>query len=277
MLIAIPPPARQRADPWPALVWLLAPDFGRLGWRGLIEAMHQAFFTMSLGIGVMMNLGVYLPAAAPVKRLALSLVVIDIGFSLAAGVALTTLILAAGLQPAPGLAQIFQVLPRSLPATTGGMLFGVGFFVTLVLVALCSATALLEPITRYLIDRLRWTRVFSATSSALAIWYLGIGSLLSFSVIQEHELLGRNFFEWIQFITASWLAPATGLLVCVFVVSIIPDDLTPALWGHRDRWLYRAWLFALRYPARLGLIAILMYATGLLDWLVGFWVGVEQR
>lgn len=263
--------ATATADAAPALRWLLAPDFGRLGWRGVIEAMHQAFFTMSLGIGVMMNLGVYLPAAAPVKRLALTLIVVDVAFSVLAGVALFTMIFAAGLQPAPGLALIFQVLPRSLPPTIGGTLFGVAFFLTLFLVTLSSATALLEPMTRYLIDRLRWTRVFAATSSALGIWYLGLGSLLSFSLIQDAELWGRNFFEWVQFLTASWLAPATGLLVCVFVVSIMPRALTAAVWGERDLWLYRAWFFLLRYPARLGLIAILLYATGALDLLVRFW------
>lgn len=259
------------ADPGPALALLLQPDFGRLGWRGVIEAMHQAFFTMSLGIGVMMNLGVYLPVAAPVKRLALTLLLIDLAFSLTAGVALFTIILGAGLQPAPGLAMIFHVLPRSLPATGGGTLFGVAFFVTLFLVTLSSATVLLEPMTRYLIDRLRWTRVFAATSAALGIWYLGLGSLLSFSVIQDAELWDRNFFEWVQYLTASWLAPMTGLLVCVFVVSIMPRQLTRALWGERDRWLYRMWFLALRFPARIGLIVILLYATGLLDWLVGFW------
>jgi neurotransmitter:Na+ symporter, NSS family len=260
------------ADPLPALRWLLLPDFARIGWRGLIEALHQAFFTMSLGIGVMMNLGVYLPVAAPVKRLALSVLAIDVIFSLVAGIAVFTMIFAAGLQPAPGLALIFQVIPRSLPQTFGGTLFGVAFFATLFMVTLSSAIALLEPVTRYLIDRLRWTRVFAATSGALMIWYLGLASLLSFSVIQDAELLGRNFFEWVQVLTASWLAPATGLLVCVFVVSIMPRELTAAMWGERDRWLYAAWFFALRYPARLSLILILLYASGLLEWLLRFWV-----
>ncbi|MEQ1440537.1 sodium-dependent transporter [Fontimonas sp. SYSU GA230001] len=258
-------------DAGSAVRWLLAPDFSQLGWRGVIEAMNQAFFTMSLGIGVMMNLGVYLPVAAPVKRLALTLMLIDLCFSLLGGIALFTVILAAGLQPAPGLALIFQVLPRSLPQDLGGTLFGVGFFLTLFLVALSSATVLLEPLTRYLIDRLRWTRVFAAASSALIIWYLGLGSLLSFNVLENFQLWGNNFFEWVRFLTASVFAPATGLLICVFVVSIMPRDLVSATWGERDRWLFQAWFYLLRYPARIGLIVILCYASGLLNWLVGLW------
>lgn len=259
------------SDAGTAVRWLLTPDFGRLGWRGIIEAMNQAFFTMSLGIGVMMNLGVYLSVAAPVKRLALSLILVDLSFSILGGIALFSVIFAAGLQPAPGLALIFQVFPRSLPQTLGGTLFGVGFFVTLFLVTLSSATVLLEPLTRYLIDRLRWTRVFAAASSALVIWYLGLGSLLSFNVFENFELWGNNFFEWIRFLTASILAPATGLLICVFVVSFMPRDLVATTWGERDRWLYPIWFFLLRYPARIGLIVILLYASGLLDWLIGLW------
>ncbi len=261
------------ADPMPAITWMLVPDFSRLGWRGVIEAMHQAFFTMSLGIGVMMNLGVYLPASAPVKRLALSVLLIDVCFSVLAGTAIFTMIFASGQVPVPGLALIFQVIPLSLPATPGGTLFGIAFFLMLFMVTLCSATALLEPLTRYLIDRLRWTRVFAATTGALIIWYLGLGSLLSFNIFQDAELFGRNFFGWVQFITASLLAPATGLLICVFVVSIMPRDFTSAVWGERDRWLYSAWFFALRYPARVSLIIILLYASGLLDWFVRFWTG----
>jgi len=251
--------------------YLLDPDFGRLGWRGTLEAMHQAFFTLALGVGVMINLGVYLPASVAVKRMALTLVIVDVVFSLVAGLAIFSVILSAGLQPAPGLALIFQVLPRSLPEGIGGVLFGVGFFVALFLVTLCSATAMLEPLTRYLMDRLRWTRVFAATSGALVVWYLGIGSLLSFSVLQNAEAWGRNFFEWVQFLTTSLLAPATGLLVCVFVVSIMPRDLVSHLWGERDRWLYRTWYLLLRYPARLGLIVILLYATGLIDRIMAVW------
>ncbi len=271
MILALVGYAVFSLDPWPALRWLLTPDFDRLGWRGVMEAIHQAFFTMSLGFGVIMGLGAYLPTNAPIKRMALTLILIDVLVSVLSGVALFTVIFSAGLKPVPGLALIFQVLPQSLPQGIAGTLFGVTFFVLMFIVTLCSATALLEPLTRYMIDRWRMTRVFAAATGALIVWYLGLGTLLSFSMFQDAELFGRNFFGWVQFITASVLAPATGLMACVFVVSIMPRELTRAMWGERDRWLYGAWFFALRYPARIGLILILLYASGLLDCVVGFW------
>lgn len=258
-------------DPLPALAYLFAPDFAALGWRGVLEAMHQAFFTLSLGIGVMLTLGVYLPARAPLGGLAVTVLSANVAFSVFAGIAVMSIVLGAGLQPEPGLAMIFQVLPRSLPEGLGGSLFGVGFFLALFLVTLSSAAALLEPLTRYLMDRHRWTRVFAATSGALLVWYLGLGTLLSFSVIQHFELGGRNFFEWVQFLTAGWLAPLTALMICVLMVSIVPGNVTDALWGERQRWFAGVWRKVLRYPGRIGLIVILLYSTGLLDALIQIW------
>lgn len=258
-------------DTFGVLGFLLMPDLARFGWRGALEALHQAFFTLSLGIGVGLALGSYLPANAPIKRLALGVLLMDTVFSLVAGLAVFAMVFSAGLQPTPGLALLFQVFPRALPPGLPGILFGVGLYTAMFLITLTSATALLEPVTRYLMDRLRWTRVFAATSSALLIWYLGLGTLLSFSLIQEARLFDRNFFEWVQWLTATWFAPIGGLLICVLVVSIMPRDFVRALWGDRDGWLYTTWFALLRYPARVGLILVLLYAAGLLDWLLSLW------
>ncbi len=263
--------ALQAGDAEAALRFVLTPDLGKFTWRSLFEALQQAFFTLGLGMGAMMALGSYLPAQAPVKRMALVVLLVDTLFALVAGIAVFAMIFSAGLQPVPGLALLFQVLPRSVPEGIAGTLFLVSLYTVMVLVTLTSATALLEPVARYVMDRLRWTRVFAATFTATMIWYLGLGTLLSFSVIQHATLFGRNFFEWVQWLTASWLAPAAGLLICVFVVSIMPRDLVRILWGERDPWLFKPWFVLLRYPARLGLIAILLYSAGLMDGLASLW------
>lgn len=260
-----------RADTRGALGLLLQPDVARFGWRGALEALHQAFFSLGLGIGVMLGLGSYLPASAPIKRLALTVILMDTLFSLVAGLAVFACIYTAGLKPEPGLALMFQVFPRSLTPDLGGTLFAVGLYLAMFLITLTSATALLEPVTRYLMDRLRWTRVFAAASAAVVIWYLGLGTLLSFSILENVSVLGRNFFEWVQWLTASWFAPLGGLLLCILVVSVLPRELVRQFWGERDRWVFPVWFALLRYPARVCLILVLLYAAGLLGWLASLW------
>ena len=254
-----------------ALTHLLTPDWGRFGWRGALEALHMAFFTLSLGMGVMFTLGTYLPARAPLVRTALILIVMDTGFSLVAGLAVFAIIFNAGLDPAPGLALIFQVLPQALPNTQWGTGIAVLFFSMLFIVTLSSGTTLLEATTRFVMERERTTRAFAATTAALMIWFVGLGSLLSFSALQDFNLLGRNFFEWAQWLSTSWLAPMSGLMICVLTARILPRDLARAVWGDHNGWGFNLWSWLLRYPARLGLIAVVAYSTGLLDWLAQLW------
>lgn len=254
-----------------ALSYLLTPSLSKFGWRGALVALHQAFFTTGLGMGVMLALGSYLPANAPLKRMALLVIAMDTVFSLIAGGAIFILIFNAGLQPAPGLALTMEVLPQALPQNLAGALLAAGFYTMMFLITMCSAVTLLEPITRFIQDWQRTTRVFAATTSAMLIWLIGLGSLLSFSVLSGVKLFGLNFFEWVQSLTASWFAPACGLLICIFASRIMPRELALAAFGQRDSVLFNLWANALRYPARIGLIVILIYSTGLLDWLASLW------
>ncbi|NGY06285.1 sodium-dependent transporter [Solimonas terrae] len=263
--------AFRHGDASAAFDYIFEPHWERLGWRGVMEALHHAFFTLGLGMGVMMGVGSYLPVDAPLRRVALTVMLVDTVFSLLVGLAVMAVVLGAGLQPTSGITLMFQTLPRAIGGDFGGSMFAAGLFLMTFIVTMTSATAMLEPLSRYFMDRQRWTRVFAATSAALLIWFIGLGTLLSFSVMQNMRLLGRNFFEWVQWLTTSWFAPLDGLLICVFVVSIMPRELVRHLWGETRAWLYPVWFTLLRYPARLGLIAVLVYSTGLLDWLVSLW------
>ncbi|TXH04055.1 MAG: sodium-dependent transporter [Nevskiaceae bacterium] len=271
LTIAVCAYAMRRGDTQAALSYLLTPDLHKFGWRGAVVALHQAFFTLALGMGVMMALGSYLPANAPLKRLAVVVILMDTVFSLLAGLAIFALIFSAGLQPAPGLALIFEVLPRALPADAGGVLVTVAVFLVLLTSTLASAVTLLEPVARFLMDWQRTTRVFAAVWSALVIWFIGIASLLCFSILQDARLFGLNFFEWVQVLTSNWFAPACGLLLCIFAARIMPGELSRVAFGERDRWLYGLWRGLLRYPARIGLIVVLAYSAGLLGWLASLW------
>lgn len=250
---------------------MFAPQPARLGWRGVVEALQQAFFTLGLGFGVMATLGTYLPASVPLLRVGLLVILLDTLFSVIVGLAVMALLLQAGIAPVPGLSLVFQSLPQSLPPGLAGIAIATLFYLVLFIVTLTSATVLLEPVTRYLMDRYRITRVFAATSAAVAIWYLGLGTLLSFGPLAELRVLGQNFFEWLQFLTTTLMAPLSGLLLAIFVTRIIPWDLMQSVWAARERVALKPWHLALRYPARLGLVVILLYAFGLLDWLANLW------
>ena len=258
-------------DTQSAVHHMLAPDWSRFGWRGALEALHQAFFTLGLGLGAMVAYGGYLPASAPLLRLAAGVVLLDTVFSLVAGSALYALIFAAGLDPAPGLTVLFQVFPLALTQLTGSAGVASVVYSVMFLITLIAAAALMEPAVRFLVERLRITRAAAAVACAILIWFLGLGTLLSFNIMQSVEVLGRNFFDWLQWLTGRLLLPLIGLLLCVFVGRILPGDLVSEMWGGGSRRALAVWLWLLRFPVRVGLIALLLYCIGFIDFLVGLW------
>ena len=259
-----------RGDSAAAIHHMLSPDWSRFGWRGAIEALHQAFFTMALGLGAMVAYGSYLPADAPVLRMAAGVVVLDTAFSLLAGGTLYSLIFAAGLDPAPGLTLLFQVFPLTLSqGVTEGV--AIAIYLVMFMITLIAAAALMQPAVRYLMERLRVTRVSAAITCGIVIWFLGLGTLLSFNIMQSVEMFGRNFFDWLQWLTGRLLLPTVGLLLCVFVSRILPDELLGEMWGTSAPRALAVWKWMLRFPARIALIVLLLYCVGVLDFMVGLW------
>lgn len=258
-------------DTQAAIHHVFAPDWSRFGWRGAIEALHQAFFTMALGLGAMVAFGSYLPAQAPVLRLAAGVVLLDTLFSLVAGSALYAMIFAAGLDPAPGLTLLFRVFPLALSEGAASDGVATVIYVVVFMITLPAATALMEPAVRWLVERLRITRVSAAMACAIVIWFLGLGTLLSFNIMQSVEVLGRNFFDWMQWLTGRLMLPLVGLLLCVFLARIIPDELLDEIWGEGNPRARAVWQWLLRFPVRVALIVLLLYCVGIVDFLVGLW------
>ncbi|HUS25278.1 MAG TPA: sodium-dependent transporter [Candidatus Binatia bacterium] len=271
LVVALAVYAYRAGDGAAALRHMLLPDTSHFGWHSVMEAIHQAFFTMALGVGAMYAYGGYLPAQAPLLRLAAAVIAIDTLFSLVAGFALYALVLGAHLDPAPGITLLFQVFPLALPDDGSGVVAATGLYLVLVMITLLAACALMEPIVRSIAERLRLTRVFAATACAMLVWFLGLGTLLSFNVFQQASVLGTTFFDWVQWLTGKLLMPLTGLLLTILVSRVLPAAMQAELWGEGPRRARDAWIWLLRFPARVAMLLLLLYCVGLIDFLVELW------
>ncbi|MGH8562224.1 MAG: hypothetical protein ACRES4_09685, partial [Nevskiales bacterium] len=77
----------------------------------------------------------------------------------------------------------------------------------------------------------------------------------------------------LDLITARILLPLVGLLICIFVGRVLPQKLLLDAWADEPAWAYSAWRWCMIYPARIGLILVLLYASGLIDQMLRFWSG----
>lgn len=232
-------------------------------------ALQESLITLSLGIGAMLALGVYLPAQTRMLPTALAVVGIDLFFALILGVSLALVLGGSEATGAAGLGVIFQELPQALPPDLEGTLIGLAFYSLLAMMTLTSAVVLLETVTRYVMERWRLTRVFACTASAMGIWAIGVLSLLSFAAEPMMRIDRFTVFEALRGVTAQIFAPLAALLICIYVGRLLPVPFAKAAYGPSAGFAF--WWWALRYPARMGAALVLLQAFGIVDWVVAFW------
>ncbi|MEC9386188.1 sodium-dependent transporter [Marinobacter sp. bablab_jr008] len=205
-----------------AAAFLFQPDFSKLTTSGVLVALGHAFFTLSLGMAVMMAYGSYLPKKISIAKTSITVSVIDTGVALLAGLAIFPIVFANGLEPGAGPGLIFQTLPLAFGQMPMGSLFGTLFFILLIFAAWTSGISLLEPIVEWLEEQKGMNRTVSTLGAGVVCWALGIASILSLNLWADFAPLGfipmlegKTIFDLLDFFTANILLPLGGLLVAL--------------------------------------------------------------
>ena len=214
-----------------AVAFLFTPNFSALSVDGVLVALGHAFFTLSLGMAIMMAYGSYLGDDVSIGRTAVTVSIMDTVVALMAGLAIFPLVFANGLEAGAGPGLIFQTLPLAFGQMPLGSVFGALFFVLLLFAAWTSAISLLEPVVEWLEDKLIFGRIGSTIVVGLACWLLGIASILSlnewsgFAPLGMFErFAGNTIFDLLDFFTANVMLPLSGLLTALFVGWVVAKE-----------------------------------------------------
>ncbi|MBD3658371.1 sodium-dependent transporter [Marinobacter sp.] len=207
-----------------AVSFLFRPDFAALSMNGVLIALGHAFFTLSLGMAIMMAYGSYLGRDVSIGRTAITVGFLDTAVALLAGLAIFPVVFANGLEAGAGPGLIFQTLPLAFGQMPLGSLFGTLFFILLVFAAWTSGISLLEPVTEWFEEKFSTSRVASAIVVGVACWALGIASILSLNewsgfapLGMFDKFAGKTIFDLLDFFTANIMLPLSGLLTALFV------------------------------------------------------------
>ncbi|MDX5388493.1 MAG: sodium-dependent transporter, partial [Marinobacter sp.] len=207
-----------------AVSFLFNPDFSALTVNGVLVALGHAFFTLSLGMAIMMAYGSYLSRDVSIGRTAVSVAIMDTVVALLAGLAIFPVVFANGLEAGAGPGLIFQTLPLAFGNMPMGTLFGTLFFILLLFAAWTSGISLLEPVVEWVEEKTSFARVGSAVIAGGACWLLGIASILSLNLWADVAPLGmfaafegKTIFDLLDYFTANIMLPLSGLLTAIFV------------------------------------------------------------
>jgi NSS family neurotransmitter:Na+ symporter len=247
------------------LDFLFQPDFGEINANGVLTAMGQAFFTLSLGMGAIMVYGSYLPDNASIARTSIAVSLMDTLVALLAGMAIFPIVFANGLEPASGPGLIFQTLPIAFGHMDGGAFFGMLFFILLVFAAWTSAISLIEPAVAWMVENLGLSRIYAAVVAGMATWLFGLLTVFSFNRWSGFRpLFDKTLFDLLDYLTANIMLPLGGLLIAIFAAWKLHQESSIEELAMGDGFSYRLWRGLVRYITPVAVIIVFLNAVDLI-------------
>ena len=245
-----------------AVDFLFSFKAGSLSSEGMLAALGHAFFTLSLASGAILTYGSYLPKDASIGRTTLSVAVADTVVALMAGLAIFPVIFANGMDPGEGPGLLFMSLPLAFQAMPLGTLFGALFFLMLSMAALTSSISMVEATVSWLCDNKGMSRKSASWATGIVLWLISTLAMLSFNLGADWTLAGKNFFDWLDYLTSRWMMPLGGLGMVLLAGFVLKSETFRDELGLAPL-PYTLWLAMVRYVSPLGILVIFVDALGL--------------
>ena len=215
-----------------AVRFLFVPDLDQLTGRGVLDALGLGFFSIGVGLGILLTYAAYSPPTTGLKGAAVASVAGDTCVSLLAGLAIFPVVFANDIDPASGPGLAFVSLPLAFDAMPGGRWAATAFFAMLSIAALGSAISMLEAVVAVLDRRFGWPRARGSLVGAAACFVVGLATVLSFNRWRDvHPLAGveryaeATIYELLDDLTSQLLLPLGGVALAVFAAWVMPSRL----------------------------------------------------
>ena len=238
----------------------------------MLEALGQAFFSLSLGTACLCTYSSYFSRKIRLARSATQIALMDSGIAILAGLMIFPAAFAVGVSPDSGPSLIFITLPNvfqqafsSVPIV--GYIISILFYFLLALAALTSTISMHEIGTAFFHEELHVSRQAGAWVVTVACGVLAVLCSLSMGAVPSLQVMGNNLLDACDKLTAQYLLPIGSLLTCLMVGWYLPkklvhDQLTN--WGTLRGNFYHVFLFLVRFVCPLGIIAIFLRQLGII-------------
>jgi NSS family neurotransmitter:Na+ symporter len=232
LLLALAVYSAIEGDVAATLNFLFRLDAQKLTLNVALEAVGLGFFSIGVGMCLMITYAAYSGREIKLVSVALISVAADTAISLLAGFTVFPIVFANGLDPASGPGLVFVTLPIAFARMPFGTPAAAAFFALLFVAALASAISMLEVVVAMLSPRTGWTRPRVAAIAAAACFCAGIATVLSFNLLADWHPLASitafrsaTMFDLLDYATSNLLLPLGGLVISLFSGWAIPEDV----------------------------------------------------
>ena len=186
----------------------------------IMDAMNQAFFTLSLGIAAMEIFGSYMSDSHALTGEAARICVLDTFVALMAGTIIFPACFSYGVSPDDGASLIFQTLPPLFVNMAGGRIWGALFFLFMIFASFSTVLAVLENILAICMDTFGWSRKKAVCINGVLLAALSLPCVFGFNIWSDLTLIGaRGVLDSEDFLVSNLLLPIGSLVYLLFCVT----------------------------------------------------------
>lgn len=208
------------------LDFLFRPDFSKITPAVVVNALGQAFFSLSLGMGVLITYSAYYPQNTNLVKTAYTVSGLDLLVSLMMGIIIFPAAASFNMTDANlrGTTLIFVTLPEIFYKMTGSQLWSTLFFLLLLIAAITSIVSICEVPVAWIQERYKKSRLTACTIVTLPLIVLCSLCSLSFSALSDVHILGMTIFEFCDTVSSNILLPTLSIIVCLYIGWKLPKS-----------------------------------------------------
>lgn len=208
------------------LKFFLAPDFSKISWGVFINALGQAFFSLSLGMGILITYASYYPESTKLVPTAFTVSLLDLFVAFLMGIIIFPAVSSFGLDGSSlkGTTLIFVTLPEIFSHMPATRLWSSLFFTLLFVAALTSTISLAEVSVAWVQERFRKKRITACIIVLAPLFILSTLCSLSFGELSWLQIAGMNIFDLLDTVATNIMLPVVSIFVCVFMGWIVKKE-----------------------------------------------------
>lgn len=237
------------------------PDFSKITGETFLQALGQAFFSLSVGMGIYITFGSYAKTEAKVFKTMWPVPTLDTLVSLLTGLTIFPAVFAFGISMNAGPSLVFITFPKIFASIPFGAFFSLVFFALLLMAALTSSMSLMEVVVTFLCDQWKMTRKKAVIAYSLLSLVGGVLVSLSFGVLSGFKIGGKILFDQFDFLASNILLPTGGFLICIVTGWVLGVD---KLNVFHSKAAETAFAFSVRYITPIAVATVLLNVIGLI-------------
>lgn len=244
------------------LQFFLAPEFSKITPMVIVNALGQAFFSLSLGMGVLITYSSYFPKDTKLVSTAVTVSALDLFVAMLMGVIIFPAVTSFGLMGSDleGTTLVFITLPEVFAQMDFSEFWSALFFLLLFIAALTSTISIAEVTIKFFEDRFKMKRKKACMLVLLPLFLFSALSSLSLGSLSGIKIFGMTIFDALDFCASNIMLPVGAIIMSIFIgwyvdKNVLKNELTN--YGKMRSVFYPYVAFVLKWVAPI-LIALVL-------------------